>query len=54
MREYKPVLFCAVLPEEFHIQSRRIKSSQSPERKLRCYRTGLCFFSLLIFFPPAL
>jgi len=26
------------------LQPRRIKSSQSPERKLRCYRTGLCLF----------
>jgi len=26
------------------LQAQRIKSSQSPERKLRCCRTGLCLF----------
>jgi len=37
---------------EKELQPRRIKSSQSPERKLRCCRTGLCLFFANFFRQP--
>jgi len=43
-RKGRKVQMRCIFSVETKIQGWRIKSSQNPERKLRCCRTGLCLF----------